>query len=82
MAVLLGHAEAPHGVAFEIEFDQHDRLVADDPAIMARVDGHDARRSIRLYAPIRVFDVNLAARQKTGVCVHTEVGAHVTLHVG
>src|SRR5581483_2966084 len=58
----VGHAEAVDGVAFEVEFDQHHWLFADDPAVMARLDGDDLRRLVLDDAAVGVFDMDFATR--------------------
>src|SRR5262245_59856299 len=81
VTVSVRHAQASDRVALEIEFDQHHRLAADDPAVMSRLDRDDLRRLVFDDAAVGVFDVNLAARQEADVCVHAEVGAGHRFHV-
>jgi len=75
------HAEALRGVALEVELDDHDRFFADDPAVMAWFDGDDLRRFVLDDAAIRVFDVDFAVREKSGVGVHAEIRADDVLHI-
>ena len=74
MTMRVGHAEAVDGVALEVELDQHDRFLADDPAVVARFDRDDLRRLVLDDAAVGVFDVNLAARGKpTCACMQRSV---------
>ena len=57
----LRHAEATDRVAFEIEFDQHDRFLAHHPSVVSWLDGHDLRRLVFHDAPVGVLDVDFAA---------------------
>ena len=68
-------------VALEVELDHHHRLVAHDPAVMARFDRHDLRRLVLHDAPVGILDMDFAARQKADVRVHAQVGADSRLHV-
>ena len=77
----LGHAETTDRVPFEIEFDQHDRLPADDPAVMPRVDRHNLRSPVLDDTTVGVFDVDLAAHEEPDVRVHAEVRPDNRLHV-
>ena len=75
------HSETAGRFALEIEFNEHGSFAAHHPAIMSRVN-HDNRWSRELlFAAIRVFDVNLAARQKSHVRVHAEIGAGGWFHM-
>ena len=75
------HSEAAGRLAFEIEFNQHDGLAAHHPAIMSRVDHNNRGSRELLFAAVRVFDVNLAARQESHVRVHAEIGAGDWFHM-
>ena len=75
------HAEPVDRVTFEVDFDQNDRLLADNPTIVPGLDGHDLRRLVLNDATISVFDVDLSARQETDVRVHTELGTDNRFHV-
>src|SRR5919109_3948585 len=75
------HAEAAHRLTLEIEFDQHDGLAADDPAVMARFDRDDLRSLVLDDAAVGVFDVNLAASEESDVSVHAQIGADHRFHV-
>ena len=81
MPVRLGHPKPRDGVAFEIEFNQHDRFLADHPAIMPGIDRNDLRSLVLDDAAIRVFDVDLAPREKADVRVHAEVRPDGRFHV-
>jgi hypothetical protein len=77
----VGHAEAANGVALEVELDQHDRLAADDPAVVARFDRHDLRRFVFHHAAICIFDVDFSVGEESDVGVHAEVGPGNLFHV-
>ena len=77
----LGHAETTDSVSFEIEFDQHDRLPADDPAVVPRIDRHNLRSPVLDDTTVGVFDVDLAAHEEPDVRVHAEVRPDNRLHV-
>src|SRR6266446_6874049 len=81
MTMSVGHAETAHRVALEVEFDQHNRLFAHHPTIVAWFDGHDLRRLVFGGAPVAVFDVDLASLEKADVRVHATVRADDRLHV-
>src|SRR5438445_134933 len=81
MTMSVGHAETAHRVALEVEFDQHHRLFAHHPTIVAWFDGHDLRRLVFGGAPVAVFDVDLAPLEKADVRVHATVRADDRLHV-
>lgn len=51
------------------------------PAVMAWFDGDDLRRFVLDDAAIRVFDVDFAVREKSGVGVHAEIRADDVLHI-
>ena len=75
------HPKPSDGVAFEIEFNEHDRLLADHPAIVPGIDRDDLRSLVLDDAAIRVFDVDLAPCEKTDVRVHAEVRPDGGFHV-
>ena len=77
MRMRVRHAESVDRVAFEIEFDQHSRLTADDVTVVTGGDGNDRRGSINLDASVRVFDVDAALHQKADVRVHAVIGTDV-----
>ena len=77
----LRHSETTDRVPFEIEFDQHDRLSADDPAVMARVDRHNLRSLVLDDTTVGVFDVDLAADEEPDVRVHAQVRPDNRFHV-
>jgi len=77
----IGHPEPADRIAFEVELDQHHGFLADDPAVMSRLYRHDLGRLVLHDTPVGIFDVNFAARQKSDVGVHTEVGPDNRLHV-
>jgi hypothetical protein len=53
--------------------DQHDRLLADNPAIVTGIDCHDLRHGRVDDASVGVFDVDLA-REESDVGVHAAIG--------
>ena len=77
----LWHTETTDRVPFEIEFDQHDRLPADDPAVMPRVDRHNLGSPVLDDTTVGVFDVDLAADEEPDVRVHAEIRPDNRLHV-
>ena len=81
MPMCVRHPEAADGVALEIEFDQHDGFVPNDPAIVTWIDRDDLGRLVLDNAAVRVLDVNLALHQETHVRVHAELRADKRFHV-
>src|SRR5437773_3786686 len=81
MTMGVGHPEATYRIALEVELDQHDRLVADDPTVMARRDLDNLRRFVFRNAAIAVRNVDLPRGEEAGVRVHTEVGSDRRFHV-
>ena len=80
MLVLCRHPEPADRVAFEVEFDQHYGLLADDPAVVTRLDSDDLRSFVFDDAAIGIFDVNLPTREKTSMGMHAVLGADNWLH--
>jgi hypothetical protein len=81
MPMRVRHPEAADSVALEIKFDHHDGFVANDPAIVTRIDRDNLRRLVLDNAAVRVLDMNLALHQETHVRVHAELGADERFHV-
>ena len=81
MTMGIRHSEAANRVALEVEFDQHHRLLADDPTVVARLDRHNLRSFVFHHAAVGVFNVDFATRQEADVGVHAEVGADDRFHV-
>jgi hypothetical protein len=81
MPMCVRHSEAADSVALEIEFDEHDGVVANDPGIVTRLDRDNLRRLVLGNAAVRVLDMNLALRQETNVRVHAELGTDERFHV-
>jgi len=75
------HPESIDRVPLEVELDQHDRLFADDPAVMTRFDRDDLWRLVLDDAAVGVFDVDFAADEEPDMRVHAERGANDWLHV-
>src|SRR5436190_16480713 len=81
MPVGVGHAEAADGVLFEVELDQDDRLAADAPAVMARLEGDDLRSTVLDDTAVRVLDVDLSTHEEPDMSMHTEGGPDDGFHV-
>src|SRR5271154_1797312 len=81
MAMGVRHAEPPDGVTLEVEFDQHHRLAAHDPAVVARLDRHDLRSLVLHDTAVGAFDVSPSMRQESGVGVHAQLGPDDRFHV-
>ena len=77
----LGHAEALNRVALEVELDEHHRFLSDHPAVVPGLDRDNLRRLVFDDAAVRVFDVDLTAREKADVRVHAEIRADGRPHV-
>src|SRR4051812_13562697 len=80
-AVRVAHAELCRRLPHEVDFDEHRGLVADDPAVVARLDGDDLRRGELERRAVAVPDADAAAGDEADVRVHAQVGAHRVLHV-
>src|SRR4029450_8608684 len=59
----------------------HHGFLANNPTIMARLDGHNLRRFVFDTAAVRVLDVDFPVCEETGVRVHAEIGADDMFHV-
>src|SRR5262249_47305679 len=81
VSVTLWHTQPADGVALEVEFDEHDRLLADHPPVVARIDRDDLRRLVLDDAAVGVLDMDFAAGQEADMGVHAEVRADRRLHV-
>src|SRR5438552_6578038 len=81
MPVARRHAETLNRIALEIEFNQNDRFLPDDPSVVPRLYRDDLRRLVLDDAAVGVFDVDLAAREEPDVRVHAEIRAGDRLHV-
>src|SRR3989442_6912277 len=81
MLVRLGHAETTNGVPLEIELDQHDRLVPNDPPVVTRLDGDHLRSRVLRTATIVILDADSAAGEKPDVRVHAQLRADQRFHV-
>src|SRR5215471_19764678 len=75
------HAEATHGVALEIEFDQHHRRLADYPAVVPGLDRDDLWSPVFHDTSVLVLDVDFPLGEEADVGVHASVGADDWLHV-
>jgi hypothetical protein len=75
------HTEPADRVALEVDLDQHHRLLADNPTVVAGIDSHDLRRLVFDDAAIGVLDVDLSAGQEADVSVQAEISADHRLHV-
>jgi hypothetical protein len=81
MAMSIGHPQTVDGVALEIELDQHRRLIAHDPAVMARIDGDNLGSRVFDHTAIGVLDVDPSPGEKAHVGMHAQVGPHNRLHI-
>src|SRR5258705_7141557 len=75
------HPEAADRITLEVEFDQHRRLLAHDPAVMARFDRHDLRSLVFHDTTVGVFDVDFAPGKEADVGVHAQVSPDNRFHV-
>jgi hypothetical protein len=82
VSVTVGHSTLVGSVALEIEFDEHGRLVAHNPAIVSGLDDDGLWRSKLLAAAVGELDMDLPVRQESHVGVHAEIGADNRLDVG
>ena len=72
--VCVGHTESRDRLTLEIELNHHDGLLADNPAVVAWLDRDNLGRLVFDDAAVRVFDVNLSAREKpTCACMQRSV---------
>src|SRR5919109_1531693 len=81
MPVRVRHPQARDGIALEVELDQDRRLLADDPAVVARLDGDELWRLELDRAAVGVLDVDLSPGEETDVCMFAEVGSDDRLNV-
>ena len=81
VAMDVRHSETANRLALEVEFDQHDRLAADNPPVVAGLDRQDLRGLVVHDTPVGVFDVNLAPGKEAHVYVHAPIRPHSRLHV-
>src|SRR4029077_13458088 len=58
MSMRVRHAETIRRIAFKIELDDDNRLLAALPAVLARFDREDMRRLVLDDATVRVLDVD------------------------
>jgi Family of unknown function (DUF1028) len=79
--VLPLQSESKGRIVLEIELDEDGRLVADDPGIVPRLDGHDLRRDELVRAAVRVLHVHLALEQEADVRELAAVGPADGPHV-
>jgi len=77
----IGHSEAADRLTLEVEFDQHHRLLADNPTVMSRLDCDDLGSFVFHDTTVTIFDVDFAARQKADVGVHAQVSPDNRFHV-
>ena len=70
----VGHPEPLDRVSLEVELDQHDRLVADHPAVVARLDRDNLRRLVLDDAAVGVsMWISPCARKPTCACMQRSV---------
>ena len=82
VAVFLGDAEADRRGRLEVDLDEHRRVVADHPGVMARGDIDHGRGGEVDGAPVGVLEVHAAVDEEAGVGVHAQVGADERAEVG
>src|SRR6187455_844929 len=75
------YAESVDRVLFEVELDHDHRFLADDPAVMSRLDRENLWGFVLDDAAVGIFDVDLAADEEPDMRVHAEGGSHDWLHV-
>jgi len=75
MHVVIGHSNPLSGVILEVEFDDYSRLIAHDPAIVARFDNEGLWSSELHPAAIRELDMYLTMSEESHVGMHTEISA-------
>jgi hypothetical protein len=75
------HSETTNRLTFEVEFDQNHRFIADDPTVVAGLDGHDLRSFVLHDTAIGILDMDFASGEKPDVGMHAEVGAHHRFHI-
>src|ERR1700736_285186 len=81
MPMRFWHSQTAGSIALEVNFNQHRRLIADDPTVMAWLDRHNLRRLVFDDTAVRVFDVDLSSDEEADVGVHAEIGADHRFHV-
>src|SRR4030095_12522669 len=81
VAMRLGQAEALGGAALGVELDQHRRVLADHPRVVAGLDHDRARGAEVERAAVRVLTAHPAAGQEAHVRVHAQGRVHDVLHV-
>jgi hypothetical protein len=75
------HPEPSHRVALKIELDKHHGLIANHPAVMARLNRNHLGRGELQHTAVLILDVYFTAGQETDMGVHTQSSAGDTLHV-
>jgi hypothetical protein len=79
--MFVGKAEAACSALLCVELNQHGRLVAHDPRVMARLENDDLRSDVFECAAVCVLTLNMTAGQEADVCVHANLGPDNRLHV-
>jgi hypothetical protein len=75
------HPAALSRFTFEVELDQHRRLIPHHPPVMAGLYRNHLRSGELKSAAVRVLNMDLAAGQKADVCVLAQISAHDVFHV-
>ena len=75
------HAETCDGVSLEVELDEHGRLLSYDPAVVARIDGHNLWRFALYTAAVGILDVDSSASKKPDVRVHAQFRPDDRFHI-
>jgi hypothetical protein len=76
-----GQPELLERCAFEVEFDEDSRLVADHPRIVTGFHGHDVWGGTLQRAPVGIADVDTATREEAYVRVLACLTADERFHV-
>src|SRR5579862_5199048 len=76
MRVYVGNAQTIEGIAFEVEFDRHGRLIAHHPAFVFGLHLNELGRFVFHNAPVGETDIDLTVRHETDMRVHAVLAAH------
>jgi hypothetical protein len=82
VTVRLGQTEARNRVLFEVELDQHSRLITHNPGFMARFDDNNLRRDKIKGTAVIKKKPEVPPGQKPYMSMHAHVGLHQGLNVG
>ena len=76
-----GHSQPVDRIPLKIELDDHDGLLADNPAVMTRLDRENLWSLVLDHAAVGVLDVNLTTDEESDVGVHTQRRSNDRLHI-